>query len=200
MIGSDMDRIDLTVGVVALLLPVVFISIFKYRIAGSNASAVAVGGIALSVGVVVVGYHLLGSIFGGRSEIDAVWITAGSGLITAVIYGIQYGLPGTAYGDWVPVLTVIATVATVTFLIGSKTRGKPSEGLRYGFLIAGTSGVFSTVLVTYEAITREVVFNALVAISSITIPLLLGVVGAIFGLFGNSFARRRRDIRMPLRE
>lgn len=195
-----MERTDLFVGGVAILLPFIFVSIFKYRIAGSNAGAVAVGGIALSAGVVVVVYHLSSSIFDGHSGIDAVPITVGSVLITAIVYGMEFGFTGTAYSDWGPVLAVVATVAIVTFLVGNKIKGELVDGLQCGFLTAGVSGVFCVILVTHEAITREIVFNALVAISSVTIPLFLGAIGAVFGLFGNSFARRRTGFLLSLRE
>jgi len=195
-----MKRKDLIASITAVLLPLIFISIFKYRIVGSNPGMVVVGGIGSSVGVVFVVHRFLSRIFASDPETDTVSITVGSVLVSAVVYGIQFGLSGTAYGDWLPVLAVIATTAGVTFLVGNNIGGKPSEGLRHGFLTGGVSGILCVVLVTYEATTREVIFNALVAISSVTIPLFFGVVGTIFALFGNSFARRRRAVRMPILE
>lgn len=190
---------DWIVGIAIFLLPVVFVSIFKYRIAGSNPSAVLVGGIVLSIGIVFVVYQLLNRMFSKRRDVDVVSTAVGTVLISAVVFGTYFGLSASEYGDLAPLLTIVGAVVVVTFWVGGRTAGDSIEGLLHGFLTAGASGVLSILLISYEAITREVVFNALVAITSIGIPLALGTIGAVFGLLGSSFARRRSGTRMARR-
>lgn len=186
---------DWSFGIAICLLPLVFISVFKYRIAGSNRSAVLVGGIVLSIGTVFVVYQLLSRTFEKEYDVDAVSIAAGTVLVSAVVLGVYFGLSAAEYGDWAPLLTVVGAVAVVTFWVGGKTASNSIDGLLHGFLTAGASGVVIVLLISYEAITREVVFNALIAITSVGIPLVLGTIGALFGLFGSSFARRRTETR-----
>ena len=186
---------DWSLGVAICLLPIVFISIFKYRIAGSNRNAVLVGGIILSIGIVFVIHQLLTRAFSNRHDVDVVSIAAGTLLISTVAFGTYFGLSASEYGDWAPLLTVVGTVVVVTFWVGGRTAGDSVEGLLQGFLTAGTSGVLIVFLISYEAITREVVFNALIAITSVGIPSVLGTIGAVFGLLGRSFARRRTETR-----
>lgn len=190
---------DWSLGIAIFLLPVVFISIFKYRIAGSNPNAVLVGGVILSIGVVFVVYQLVNRVFSRRYDVDVFSIAVGTLLISGVVAGTYFGLSPSEYGDWAPLLTIVGAVVVVTFWVGGKTAGDLIEGMLHGFLTAGASSVLSILLISYEAITREVVFNALVAITSVGIPLVLGTIGAVFGLLGSSFARRRSGIRIAWR-
>lgn len=190
-----MARNDWTFALGALLIPVVFVSIFEYRIAGSNPTAVLVGGLFLSVSIVAVGYESLNRGFGDRPDVNVGLVAVGATLVSAVILGTYFGLSAAEYGELTPLLTVIGAVVMVTFWVGNKTAGDPVDGLLHGFLTGGTSGVVSMLLVSYEAVTREVVFNALVAITSVGIPLTLAALGAISGLLGGSFARRRSETR-----
>lgn len=191
--GVNLNKRNLYLAILAL--PIVFISIFKYRIAGSYPSAVLVGGVVLSIGVVFVVYQLLSRGFGRRIEIDVVPVAVGTTLISAVVFGTYFELSATEYGDWAPLLTVGGAVLVATFWVGTRTAGDSIDGLLHGFLTAGVSGALIMVLVSYEAVTREVVFNALVAITSVGIPIGLGAIGAISGLLGGLFARRRSNTR-----
>jgi hypothetical protein len=166
-----------------LVLAAIFVSIFKYEIAGSIPVAVGIGSIAISAGITAVVDALIRGMSTEDSKLRTRAVLVGSIVISAPLYYVFYSVPSTSKYIRDIYLVLLITIA-ITYIIGKKVAEGTVDGLRHGFVTSGIASTLLVLLVFFKAMNRDVFYGGIVVISSVSLPVVIGTIGGIFGVVG----------------
>lgn len=173
-----------------LIFAAIFVSIFKYRIAGSLPIVVGVGSLIISTGIVAVVSTLITELLDLHSELRRYTVLAGAVLISIPVYCLYFIFSPIAQRISMMYLVSLAVTVAVTFTIGNQRSASAADGLRHGFLTSGISSVLVLLLVIGVSLGQEVPHTGIISIASVVLPLLLGTVGGVLGAIGGVLSHR----------
>lgn len=179
-----MKKRTLVLGLLPIVLAALFLSVSTYRIVGTNSHTIFLCGIVLSSGTLLMSIELSKLLVDRRLILNRTPVLMGATIVFTLVFSVYWISQINIFNSLWLLLMILLLVAGLSSWIGSRTTGGLLEGFFHGFVMGGISGVVCSIFFSYEAITRDLAFNVLVAIFSIATPLLVGVIGAVFGLLG----------------